>query len=97
MEAPGGLRTVQDPLLVRVLAVAVPLTIIEGVFLGLTGYPVEEWTFVAGAFAVILLCSGFLVNLILLVVGKGLYLYGRRVLRGDAVGSDSADAGNAVP
>ena len=97
MEAPRGSGMGDYPLWVRALAVAVPLTVIEGVFLGLTGYPVEEWPFVAGLFTVSLLCCGFLLNCFLILVSKGLYLYGRGALANRAVGSGAADAEVAVP
>ena len=97
MEAPGGPGMGDCPLWVRTLAVAVPLTVIEVVFLGLTGYPVEEWPFVAGLFTVSLLCCGFLLNCFLILASKGLYLYGRGALANRAVGAGAADAEVAVP
>ena len=95
--APKLSRRREMPLWVRTCFVAIPLTIVQGVFLGVTGYPVEEWPFVAGSFVVSLVFSGCLVNCLLLIVSKRLYEYGRHVLAERGVDHDASGAGVAVP
>ena len=84
-------------LLVRAVAIAVPLTMVSGVFLGVTGYPIEEWPFVGGVFAASLLLSGTLVLWSLVFLGKKLADYGRLVLAERGVDVDAAVARAAVP
>ncbi len=68
------------PLWVRALSLAVALTVVQCIFLGVTGYPVEEWPFVAGVFAVCLLSSGWLVTWTAMMLSKKVYGYSRSVL-----------------
>lgn len=96
-EAPKLSRRREFPFWVRACFVAVPLTIVQGVFLGVTGYPVDEWPFVAGSFVVSLVFSSCLVNCVLLIVSKRLYEYGRHVLAERGVDYDAADAEVVVP
>ena len=95
--APKLSRRREFPFWVRACFVAILLTIVQGVFLGVTGYPVEEWPFVAGSFVVSLVFSSCLVNCLLLIVSKRLYEYGRHVLAERGVDYDAADAERAVP
>ena len=82
-------------LLGRAFVTAVPLTMASGVFLGVTGYPIEEWPFVGGVVAASLLLSGILVLWSLVFLGKKLADYGRLVLAERGVDVDAAGA--AVP
>ena len=85
------------PLPVRAFSIAVPLTIVSCVFLGVTGYPVEEWPFAAGVFVASLLLSGSFVIWVLQFVGKKLNDYGHVVLVELGVDVAAAVAEVAVP
>ena len=85
------------PLWVRAFSFAVPLTIVQGIILGITGYPVEEWPFVAGVFVICLLLSGCFVTWSLLMVSKKLNDYGRLVLAELGVDVDAAAREVSVP
>ncbi len=96
-DAPPRADNRNIPLLFRVFSLAVPLTIVAGVFLGITGYPVEEWPFVGGVFAVSLLLSGTLVIWLLRFVGNKLNDYGRSALADRGIATDAAVVDAAVP
>lgn len=81
----------------RALILAIPLTVILGVFLAITGYPVEEWPFVAGVFVVALALSSTFVSLLLLVIGKRLIDYGRLALAERGVDVDAEEPEIEVP
>ena len=81
----------------RAFVAAVFLTTVSGVFLGVTGYPIEEWPFVGGVVAASLLLSGALVLWSLVFLGKKLADYGRLVLAERCVDVDAAVAEAPVP
>ena len=85
------------PMYIRVFVFAVPMTITVGVFLGVTGYPVEGWPFVSGVFVVALYLSSTLVTWLVLVIGRRLIDYGRLVLTERGVDVDSMGSEVQVP
>ena len=76
----------KTPWWVKALWFALSLTAILSIFLGSTGYPAEEWPFVAGVFGVVMFLSTLAVSVVLLLAAKGLSSYRRRTL--SAIGLD---------
>ncbi len=97
IDTPTKMDDRRIPFLVMAFSIAVPLTIVSGVFLGVTGYPVEEWPFVSGVFVATLLMSGTLMVWLLIFLGKKLNSYGRLVLAERGIDVDSTVAETAVP
>ena len=87
----------QIPFLVRVFSFGIFWTSALGAALAVMGYPIAEWPFVSGVFAVSLLVSGSLVSGVLALVCKRLNDYGRLVLAERGVDINAEDTKESVP
>ncbi|MDE2788296.1 MAG: hypothetical protein OXL37_16775 [Chloroflexota bacterium] len=67
------------PWWLKAVAFSFSATAVLGLILGLTGYPTEEWPFVAGVVGILLFLSALLVSAALLVAAKLLRTYRRAV------------------
>ncbi len=75
----------------KAMAFAISLTVILGVYLGLTGYPPVEWPFVAGVFGPMLALSNLVVALTLLLAAKGMNVYRKIALDSSGLDIEALD------
>lgn len=76
----------------KAMAFAISLTVVLGVYLGLTGYPPVEWPFVAGVFGPMLALSNLAVALALLLAAKGMNAYRKVALDSGNLDIEALDA-----
>ena len=87
-----GPKKRQTPWWAKALQFAFSLTVISSIFLGWTGYPSQEWPFVAGVFAVVMFLCTLIVTIVLLLAVKVLSAYRRAVSADAGIDLEAEDA-----